>query len=177
MKVRGSHAISFIELETNLGAVHQCGNQMGGEFYEFEIPEGYKVVSFSGVIESKVGECKIINLSSMIKEIYEDCETAEETISFRDFNKNYYQTFNIFKTKDVEDIKRIKEVRLFAGKDPKRKDLDNKACDCIGGIDIVYETADGEEVEDGLIDLACKNINLPPVVLELKENECKNTLL
>ncbi len=43
----------------------------------------------------------------------------------------------------------------------------------MGGIDIVYETMDGEEIEDGLIDLTCKIDNVPPVVLELKENECK----
>ena len=103
----------------------------------------------------------------------DDCKVAEETMTFRDHIKYFYQTFNIFKIKEDNDIKRIKEVRVYPGVDLEniKDDEAKQACDLIGGIDVVYETYDGEEVQDGLIDLACRNPNLPPVILELKEQE------
>lgn len=113
-------------------------------------------------------------MTIMIKEIFEDCDTAEECLSFRDHIKNYYQTFNVFKNRKRDEIKRIKEIKLYAGKDLNKKvDFQMKpTCEVIGGIDITYETTSGELIVDGLIDLACRNDNLPPMVLELRDNEC-----
>lgn len=109
----------------------------------------------------------------MIKEMPEDCETAEMAISFRDYVKNYHKSFDIMKTETKNEIKRIKEIRLFPGRDLTQNYEDEVECNCVGGIDIIYELNNGEEFEDGLIDLECKIDNMKPNVLELKDNECK----
>lgn len=53
----------------------------------------------------------------MIKEISEDCDTSEVAISFRDYIKNYHKSFDIAKTDKKNEIKRIKEIRLYPGRD------------------------------------------------------------
>lgn len=112
----------------------------------------------------------------MIKEVDHDCDTAEPSIPFKDFIKNYYQTFNIFKIKTKAEVKRIKEVKLYPGRDLAKKvnALEGVSIDVVGGIDILYELTDGTELKEGLDDLSCRILNVPPVVLELKDNECKN---
>lgn len=180
VKVIGKEYLSYIEIETRTGEVYKCGiEDYEASEYEFEIPSGFKVISFAGVLEAQPTECRLLNLNLTIKEVYEDCDTAENSMPFKDFIKNYYKTFNIYKIKSRQQIKRIKEVRLYPGRDLSKRvnALDGFSCDVVGGIDIVYETVDGEEISDGLIDLACKIDNVPPVVLELKENECNYCII
>jgi hypothetical protein len=110
---------------------------------------------------------RLLNLSVMIKELNEDCDTAEKTISYKDYAKDYHKSFDIMKTDMKNEVKRIKEIRLYPGTD-ENGDKDNYI---VGGIDIIYELNSGEEYEDGLIDLESKMVNVDPTVLELKDNE------
>jgi len=66
----------------------------------------------------------------------------------------------------------MKQLKLYAGRDLSNNTGENeKAIEAIGGIDVVYELANGEEYTEGLLDLACKLTDSPPVILDLKENE------
>lgn len=49
-----------------------------------------KVISFAGVLECKDTECTLLNLNVTFKEVLHDCDTAEPSIPFKDFIKNYY---------------------------------------------------------------------------------------
>jgi cyclophilin family peptidyl-prolyl cis-trans isomerase len=51
----------------------------------------------------------------------------------------------------------MKEIRLYPGTSDRNND--SVFGDVVGGIDIVYELQNGEEIEDGLIDLECKMDN------------------
>jgi hypothetical protein len=52
----------------------------------------------------------------MTKEIFEDNITAEKSVSYKEIVKDYYHEFNIMKTHDKDNIKRIKEIKLYPGK-------------------------------------------------------------
>ncbi len=119
----GKDHLNYMEIETNSGEVYKCGNPNtdGGSDYEFEIPDGFKVISFAGVLEAMATDCRLLNLNVTIKEVYEDCDTAENSLPFKDFIKNYYKTFNIYKIKSRAEIKRIKEIKLYPGRDLAKK--------------------------------------------------------
>ena len=81
------------------------------------------------------------------------------------------------KTDQAEEVKKIKEIRLYPGKF-NSKAIDNKAHGkesskkniIVGGIEIIYESKSGNILTDG-ISLPCKDLTADPSCLELKENE------
>lgn len=90
---------------------------------------------------------------------------------YKEIVKDHYYKFNIMKTDQMDEIKRIKAVKLYPG-----KSLDAKPIDVVGGIEIVYETKSGNDFVDGIIDLYCKTFDVAPEVLELKDNEYINSI-
>jgi hypothetical protein len=82
-----------------------------------------------------------------------------------------YYTFNVMKSDKMEDIKKIKKVRLYQGAIVS-KDQKSLNQEIAGGISIVYELKSGNELVDGLFSLPCTvNKSSPCSELELKENE------
>ena len=75
------------------------------------------------------------------------------------------------KTDYWDQIKRIKQVKLFPGKIIGRE-KDPRA-DVLGGIAITYELKSGDEYENGIFDIKCTNHDMIdfPTVLDLKDNE------
>jgi len=74
-----------MELETNGGEIIKCGRRKANDHdCEFEIADGFKVIAFSGVMQVMYGECRLLNLAITTKEIMEDCETAENSVTYRD---------------------------------------------------------------------------------------------
>jgi hypothetical protein len=73
------------------------------------------------------------------------------------------------KTDMVNELRRIKAVKLYAGKNLERGG--DKTEVIVGGIEIIYETKSGNEHTDGILDLYCKTYDIEPEVLELKDNE------
>jgi hypothetical protein len=87
-----------MEIALNTGELYKIGkSEIKDKEYEFDIPAGYKVISFGGVLEATT-ESRLLNLQLMINDIEGDCEGAEETISYRDHVKDYYKSFDITKT-------------------------------------------------------------------------------
>jgi hypothetical protein len=78
------------------------------------MPE-FKVISFAGVIECSGADCRLLNLSVMYKKLDEDCENAEQSVSYKDVAKDYYHRFNIMKTAEKNNIKRIAAIKLYPG--------------------------------------------------------------
>jgi len=128
---------------------------------------GHKVIAFAGVMEVMVNECRLLNLSTVSKSLLEDCEHSEQSVSYKEIVKDHYFKFNVMKTDVMEDIKRIKAVKLYPGKSLG----DGKQTDVVGGIEIIYETKSGNDHVDGIIDLYCKTFDVEPETLELKDNE------
>jgi hypothetical protein len=48
-------------------------------------------------------ECRLLNLSVTSKKITEDCETAENSVTYRDVIKDKYDVFNVMKQSDIWD--------------------------------------------------------------------------
>ena len=53
---------------------------------------------------------------------------------------------------EPKEIKRIKIVKLYHGKSLEFKQGE-KPLEVVGGIEIIYETKDGDTVSDGILDL------------------------
>lgn len=115
-------------------------------------------------------ECRLLNLSVITKQVYEDCVEAEISLSYKELIQSKYQVFNVMKTDAWDQIKRIKAVKLYPGK-LVGKDQSGLISDVVGGIQVIYELKNGQLLEDGLYNLKCTNLELKPTELELKENE------
>ena len=102
---------------------------------EFEVEDGFKIIAFAGMMEVMNNECRILNLSITSKEIYSDCESsAAISPTYREIINHRFETFNAFKTDVWNEIKRIKQIKLYPGKViGKEKELSDKY-DVLGGI-------------------------------------------
>ncbi len=101
------------------------------------------------------------------KNLNEDCEMAENTLTYREITSNMFHMFNVMKEEKANLVKRIKKVILYGGKilgkttGPKQE--------VVGGLAVVYELTNGEDLIDGLYNLPCTE--QASADLELKENE------
>ena len=57
---------------------------------ELEVEEGYKIISFSGVMEVMFNDCRLLNLAINSKQLYDDCESAEKSVSFKEIIESNY---------------------------------------------------------------------------------------
>lgn len=106
-----------MEIETNVGTVYKCGKYSADDNNcVFDIPHGHKVIAFAGVMEVMINECRLLNLSTVSKPLLDDCEHSEQSVSYKEIVKDHYFKFNVMKTDVMEDIKRIKAVKLYPGK-------------------------------------------------------------
>jgi hypothetical protein len=77
VKLSGGKYIHYMEVEINTGRIYKCGQRhMEDHDCDFEVEEGYKIIAFAGVMEVMLNECRILNLSIISKEIYNDCESS-----------------------------------------------------------------------------------------------------
>lgn len=75
------------------------------------------------------------------------------------------------KSDNTDEVKRIKKVKLYGGS-LVSKDKQAVKSEIVGGIAVVYELRNGDEIIDGLYNLPCTLSKEGPVAeLELKENE------
>lgn len=117
-----------------------------------------------------VGECRMLNFTIYSKEIEEDCSTAEIQMTYKEVIRDPYCIFNALTGEHADTIKRIKQVKLYAGKVVGRE-KDGPKADVLGGIEIEYETKEGETFIDGVMNLKCKTQGVEPQTLNLSENE------
>ncbi len=86
-------------METSDKQFYSCGTRKKDDFdCEFDINEGDKVIGFSGVYEVMFNECRFLNMALTTKNIWEDCEGAENSPYFREIIHSKYETFNAMKT-------------------------------------------------------------------------------
>lgn len=78
--------------------------------------------------------------------------------------------FNVMKTDQFDQVKRIKTVKLYPGK-LIGHEKDPNFGDVVGGIQVIYELKNGEDYENGIYGIRCTNFDLEPTILELKDNE------
>ena len=100
VKLSGNKYIHYMEVEISNGRVYRCGGRRDEDHdCEFEVEDGFKIIGFAGVMEVMVNECRILNLSIVSKEIYNDCESsAALSPTYRDIIQRRYEVFNAFKT-------------------------------------------------------------------------------
>lgn len=114
IKVTGQKYLHFMEIETNLKHLFNCGcMQLIDHECEFEIQHGFKIFCFAGVLEALQNESRILNFSVMSKELTEDCATYGRAISYKEVVKDYYHRFNVMKKPVI--IKKIKMLKLYTG--------------------------------------------------------------
>jgi hypothetical protein len=160
-----------MELQTNTGEIFKAGKARHDDHdCEFEIVEGFKVIAFSGVMQVLSNDCRLLNLAVTSKQILEDCETAENSVSYRDVIKFQYETFNVMKSEMWDQVKRIKAIKLYPGKVITSGKEINKQ-EIVGGIQIVYELKNLEEYENGIVGIKCMNYDQEPQILEMRDNE------
>jgi hypothetical protein len=79
----------------------------------------------------------------------------------------------VIKSPNCDHIKRIKAIKLYPGNLLDKKVRSNKS-EVVGGISVVYELKNGNELEDGFFGndaLRSANKELPSKSIELKDNE------
>ena len=79
------------------------------------------------------------------------------------------------KTENHDQIRRIKNIKLYPGK-ILGCEKDPNFGDVLGGITITYELKSGEEFESGIYGIRCTNFELEPTILELRDNEYITTI-
>ena len=160
-----------MEVETNTGSLYSAGFQKPEDHEcDFEVVPGYKVIGFQGVMQVMTNECRLLNLAVSSKQLQSDCETAENSVTYRDVIQQKLEMFNVMKTEQWDQVKRIRAVKLYNGRLISLTKEKSKH-EVLGGIVVVYELRSGEEFEDGITGLKCSIPEQEPVVLELKDNE------
>lgn len=51
---------------------------------DFDIPKGQSVIAFSGVMEVTLTQCRFLNLALVTKGLDDDCDKAEQSLSFKE---------------------------------------------------------------------------------------------
>ena len=49
-------------------------------------------------MEVMIGECRLLNLSTISKPLLEDCDQSEQSISYKEMVKDHYFKFNVMKS-------------------------------------------------------------------------------
>lgn len=143
---------------------------MGDNECDFQIPDGSKIIAFAGIFEVLSNDCRFLNLSVISKQIQEDCKFAENSLTYKETIQSPYTVFNVIKTDFGDQIKRIKAVYLYHGFALNAKGEQTQT-EVVGGIKIIYELKNGEEIENGITKLACTDLEREPEFLELKDFE------
>lgn len=113
----------------------------------------------------------------MTKELTEDNSQAEKSISYKELIHDKYLEFDIMKSEERDNIKRIKQIKLYKGKllDLNQladaQDVNLSMLEVVGGIEVVYETWTGEDTIDGFRELKCTNLDAEPQIFDFKDNE------